>query len=300
MTQLPVYEVQDMKALDSLCRSSLAGALTGLALVVVATTGSGCSRGIDYNSLHYEEMEASETEPSKIVFLRRVDGDGYSEIYLKDADGSGVKRLTGGGSPCWSPDGKKIIFEKRVGAKAIGDNIVDYGHFVAYIMDADGGNVRKLIDYPGPLTPTYKLRPFTGNAKDRAQAQACFSQVKELGMAVRMYASDHGDRLPNAESWENDINKYLPVNGSGVLLEGILTCPITDKHYVFNSKLSGVDWRDIRKPAQTPLLWEAEAPDTTKRTQAPHPDGICIAYVDGHVTSVEKVCFCPRRCTHRE
>ena len=76
------------------------------------------------------------------------DRDGNSEIYVMDADGGNQRRLTnnpaGDWNPSWSPDGKRIVFESRRD-----------GHFMngiptaeIYVMDADGGNQRRLTNNP--------------------------------------------------------------------------------------------------------------------------------------------------------
>jgi Tol biopolymer transport system component len=63
--------------------------------------------------------------------------DGNSEIYVMNADGSGVTRLTNTeadeGYPAWSPDGLTITF----------DSDRD-GNFEIYAMKPDGSNVRRL------------------------------------------------------------------------------------------------------------------------------------------------------------
>jgi Tol biopolymer transport system component len=67
--------------------------------------------------------------------------DGYTEIYVMDADGGNVRRLTDNSaadfSPIWSPDGRQIVFQSERD-----------GNFEIYVMDADGGNVRRLTDDP--------------------------------------------------------------------------------------------------------------------------------------------------------
>jgi Tol biopolymer transport system component len=64
------------------------------------------------------------------------------EIYVIDADGSGLRRLTrnwrSDGTPTWSPDGRKILFLRsgwRDGADVQGD---------VYVMNADGSGQRNL------------------------------------------------------------------------------------------------------------------------------------------------------------
>jgi Tol biopolymer transport system component len=67
--------------------------------------------------------------------------DGNAEIYVMDADGSGVTRLTNTkadeGYPAWSPDGRTITF----------DSDRD-GNFDVFAMNADGSNVRPLTRNP--------------------------------------------------------------------------------------------------------------------------------------------------------
>jgi TolB protein len=76
---------------------------------------------------------------SSIVFRGRSDGN--SDIYVMDADGSNVVRLTDDpafdGDPTWTPDGEHIVF--------ISDRTGDYD---IYIMRADGSDVVNLTNHP--------------------------------------------------------------------------------------------------------------------------------------------------------
>ncbi len=92
---------------------------------------------------------------SKIVF--GSNRDGKREIYVMDADGSNVRRLThtpgegtGSGTPDWSPDGKKIAFVS--GPK-------DWTEVEIYVMDADGSHVQRLTNTPGRHNWTPRWSP---------------------------------------------------------------------------------------------------------------------------------------------
>lgn len=73
-------------------------------------------------------------QPSTTQLLYTQRGDDSQDIWLMNLDGSGKKRLGSGGNPTWSPDGKRIPFNKTVD-----------GNTDVYFMDAaDGGNVTRL------------------------------------------------------------------------------------------------------------------------------------------------------------
>ena len=77
---------------------------------------------------------------TRIAF--RSDSTGHSDLYVMNADGSGVTALTADtaseGRPAWSPDGTKIAFGSTRD-----------GNWEIYEMNADGSGVIRLTNEPG-------------------------------------------------------------------------------------------------------------------------------------------------------
>ena len=68
--------------------------------------------------------------------------DGNVEIYVMNADGSGLTRLTNSpgadAAPDWSPDGRKLVFQSERD-----------GNIELYTMNADGNGQTRLTTHPG-------------------------------------------------------------------------------------------------------------------------------------------------------
>ena len=85
---------------------------------------------------------ASLPHNGKIVFSSFGSDGGDHDIYTVEPDGSNLSRLTDDNTyldirPSWSPDGKKIVFERELVTGGRGK------HWVM-VMGADGSNMRKL------------------------------------------------------------------------------------------------------------------------------------------------------------
>src|SRR5262249_32271424 len=89
------------------------------------------------NAVYFVVSQCSVTG-SRIAFASTRDGGGPAAgwlsvpyIYVANADGSGVTRLTQGESPVWSADGQRIVFYTRSGPEI-------------RVINADGSNERVL------------------------------------------------------------------------------------------------------------------------------------------------------------
>ena len=89
----------------------------------------------------------------KIVFYSKRDGN--VDIYTMESDGSDQKRLTFNEArdriPAWSPNGRQIVFQSYRDEKPFHHDDPRHldGNGEIYVMDADGGNQRRLTRDPG-------------------------------------------------------------------------------------------------------------------------------------------------------
>ncbi|HEX5400024.1 MAG TPA: hypothetical protein VFY06_13345 [Verrucomicrobiae bacterium] len=90
---------------------------------------------------------AASPDGSKVAMV--LSKDGRPDIYVADADGSNLKRLTTGvedSSPCWSPDGKWICYATKI-----------RGRRLLAKVPADGGEVQvvRTSGAPNPSEPDW-------------------------------------------------------------------------------------------------------------------------------------------------
>lgn len=113
------------------------------------------------------------------------------------------------------------------------------------------------------------LLPVFAQARDRAMETSSESNLKQIGLAITMYAYDHSGKYPSMDTMDHftaSITKYVP--------QTIMIEPGDDQAYVLNAHLSGVDGSKIENPE---AAWVAKDPD-------PHADGmVAVLYADGHV-----------------
>jgi Tol biopolymer transport system component len=113
--------------------------LTVAVLVSVAVAVNGC-----FPNMMAQQQQSVKTDPMyspdgmKLAFISTHDGD--PEIFVMNADGGGLKKLTDNtavdAAPSWSPDGGKIVFTSDRS-----------GSFELYRMNADGSQ-QQMIPTP--------------------------------------------------------------------------------------------------------------------------------------------------------
>jgi phosphate transport system substrate-binding protein len=106
----------------------------------------GTADNQQYNIEIPGEQAAWSPNSNQVVY--RSGRDGKQGIWISNRDDSGAHNITNEGNdsfPSWSPDGRSIAFHRDAG-----------GNVDVYVMDTDGGDIRRLTDAPGPDTlPTW-------------------------------------------------------------------------------------------------------------------------------------------------
>lgn len=92
--------------------------------------------------INYDFKECASPVWSSLNKIAFVAIDGTWDIYTMNPDGSGLKRLTeesgNNEEPCWSPDGKYIVFTSNRS-----------GGYHLYLMTANGDNQRRITYFKG-------------------------------------------------------------------------------------------------------------------------------------------------------
>lgn len=93
---------------------------------------------------------AGSPDGSRVAFMKRQDGNW--DVYVVNADGSNLKRLTDDpaidGIPTWSPDGRYIAFASNRG-----------GQWAVWVVNPDGGTPQKLFDVGGSIDGIVRTEP---------------------------------------------------------------------------------------------------------------------------------------------
>lgn len=136
-------------------------------------------------------------------------------------------------------------------------------------------------------------------AREAARAATSMSNLKQIALAILIYAQAHNDRLPDAGRWAEEI---LPLwvdpkasaaekeRSSKSLFRDPSAPEGQDWTYAFNQNLSGLPLSSLKDPANTVLVFESttalkNAADAGPSLPRPgrHSGGSHYAFADGHV-----------------
>lgn len=133
------------------------------------------------------------------------------------------------------------------------------------------------------------LLPALAKAKSKAQAVNTVSNLKQLGLAARMYANENQDKFPKAESWGDDLKPYL---GTAKVYKAVNDPSQRRCSFAFNAKLSGLS--ETRINPQTVLFFETEDGDWNQSggpellIGRPRSSGaFVIGFADGSVQMIQ-------------
>jgi hypothetical protein len=183
-------------------------------------------RSNGYDSFQITSQTGSNVDPdwspdgSRLAFTS--DRDGRWEIYVMDADGRNVTRLTNIGMnyrPAWSPDGSRIAFvSERDGDAA-----------EIYVMNADGENVVRTTNHDGnddapAWSPDGQRLAFQS---DRDGGQKIWIMNANGSGALPLVGSISGDRHP---SWSPDGKKIAFSRTPALPTRDIYTLNIDGSH----------------------------------------------------------------------
>jgi len=121
------------------------------------------------------------------------------------------------------------------------------------------------------------LFPVFARAREKARQTSCQSNLRQIGLGMLMFAADHGDRLPDAPRWTEQVLPYIKN-------EQLLQCPMDRSRakvsYAMNPRYSGANPKDFEHPEELIVAFDA---DETGRPVARHNDGLDCLFMDGHV-----------------
>jgi TolB protein len=179
----------------------------------------------------------------QIAFSRWTDDGNWSDIYIMNVDGSDIRRLTispeDAGNPAWSPDGKHIAFDRSIYEKK--DGQWQKKRLGIYVMDADGSNVRLLLEdkteFPtwspdGSKIAYYSCQPLPQSVWVMDANGENREKIYRWGQAPDW--SPNGNKIvfvSDQDSWKNwKSNDIFVINSDGTNLQR-LTKPGPQDHW---------------------------------------------------------------------
>ncbi|MBM3471894.1 MAG: hypothetical protein FJX75_01310 [Armatimonadetes bacterium] len=213
-------------------------------------------------------------DASPLLLLMMMQGDGGN----MDGDFLGMmlmmKALSGGG-------------KTAPAVAAIGTRLFIIEDGTVYILDTTTLKLETSVQYrpskkvaglPADLLPMFQ------QAKDKALASSCLSNMKQLVLGALMYAQDWDQMLPG-EQWPEQLQPYL----KNLQIYQCPGAPDKERAYALNEALAGAKMGDIKRPAEIALFFESDLPDDVPfggpdgvLMEPRHGGMLTVGFVDGH------------------
>ncbi len=117
------------------------------------------------------------------------------------------------------------------------------------------------------------LFPAISKAREKAKAISCCSNMKQIGLAIRMFADDHNDKLPKADNCKEKIFEYV---GDEKTFHCASSKTSGDSYRFF---VNGKNSMSIMKPSETIMA---------VCTNTHSNNTVNVLFVDGHVQTCKK------------
>jgi hypothetical protein len=125
-----------------------------------------------------------------------------------------------------------------------------------------------------------------------AHTLTCMSNMKQLGMGMQLYMQDYDERLPACVMWDHAVESRLAKAGKqdDDSVEHPFQCPAATSpaSYGMNAALSAAREADVDSPAQTVLLFDADAPTRSfaggphDLARSRHDNMPVVVFLNGH------------------
>lgn len=126
----------------------------------------------------------------------------------------------------------------------------------------------------------------------RYDASACSSNLRQIGVGLRMYVQDYDEYYPSTAAWNDDIEPYTKNKQA-------LFCPSAPQEeqkptYALNSQLLGISDSTLQDQEKTVTFFDSVPGKNLVggrellSSPARHYDGQNIGFVDGHVRWANK------------
>ncbi len=138
--------------------------------------------------------------------------------------------------------------------------------------------------------PAAMLLPALARAKQKAASIHCMNNVRQLNLALIMYADANKDQLPAGTAWCDSILPYLGRSTN------VFLCPQGPPnqrcHYALNAQLAGRSIKEVQAPAETVLVfetdggWNISGGRDLLPAKARHNGAYAVGFADGHAELV--------------